>query len=61
MKRRGPGVFSPANTNVAPGYFHRKIEIIDSPSCLIPRLLVIFTWQFEFLVTSLWMASSFCL
>ena len=40
--------------NVALGYFHRKIEPKEIPSCLIPRLLVVFTRQLEILVTFLW-------
>ena len=39
--------------NVAPGYFHREIESKEIPSCLIDRLLVVFTWQLEILVTAL--------
>ena len=30
----------------------RKIEPRETPSCLIPCLLVIFTWQLEILVTN---------
>ena len=49
IKRRGPGI--------SPGYFLRKIEETKHqkkiPSCFIPRLLVVFTWQPEILVTSL--------
>ena len=40
--------------NVALGYFHRKIEPKEIPSCLIPCLLVVFTPQLEILVTFLW-------
>ena len=47
--------------NMASGDFHGKIEEIitepkEIPSCLIPRLLVVFTQQLEILVTplSLW-------
>ena len=40
--------------NVALGYFHRKIEPKEIPSCLIPRLLVVFTRQLEILVTFPW-------
>ena len=40
--------------NVAPGYFNRKIKEKQNqkkpPSCLILRLLVVFTWQLEILV-----------
>ena len=56
IKRRGPGI--------SPGYYvhlprllskenERKIEPKEIPSCLIPRLLVVFTWQLEILVTTL--------
>ena len=31
----------------------RKIEPKEIPSCLIPLLLVVFTWQLEILVKSL--------
>ena len=44
--------------NVAPGYFHMEIEEEKNepkeiPSCLIPRLLVVFTRQLEILETAL--------
>ena len=43
--------------NVAPGYFQRKIEENiepkEIPSCFIPFLLVVFTWQLEILVTTI--------
>jgi len=50
IKSRGPGIF--------PGYYEcgpwllllenrRKIEPKEIPSCLIPRLLVVFTLQLE--------------
>ena len=45
IKSWGPGI--------SPGYFWRKIEPKEIPSCLIPRLLVIFTQQLEILVTNL--------
>ena len=56
IKRRGPGI--------SPGYYERfpqllseenrrKIEPREIPSCLIPRLLVVFTQQLEILVTTL--------
>ena len=56
IKRRGPGI--------SPGYYEcfpqliskeniRKIEPKEIPSCLIPRLLVVFTQQLEILVTTL--------
>ena len=42
---------------MARGYFQRKIEEKYNPkkppSCLIPCLLVVFTWQLEILVTTL--------
>ena len=61
MKSRGPGI--------SPGYYEcgpwllllenrRKIEPKEIPCCLIPRLLVVFTWQLEILVTSLGIFSS---
>ena len=56
IKGRGPGI--------SPGYYERgarllskenrrKIEPKETPSCLIPRLLVVFTRQLEILVTTL--------
>ena len=56
MKRRGLGI--------SPGYYERfswllskenkiKIELKEILSCLIPRLLVVFTRQLEILVTTL--------
>ena len=45
--------FPVATMNVAPGYFHRKIEKIkpkEIPRHLIPRLLVVFTQQLEILL-----------
>ena len=56
IKRRGLGIF--------PGYHQRgprllskengrKIERKKIPSCLIPRLLFVFAWQLEILVTTL--------
>ena len=39
--------------NVIPGYFHSKIEEKEIPRCLIPLLLVVYTWQLEILVKSL--------
>ena len=55
IKRQGPGI--------SPGYYERgprlrssqnsrKIEPKEIPSCLILRLLVVFTWQLEILVTT---------
>ena len=51
--RGGGRGFPPVTKNVAPSYFHRKIEPKEIPSCLIPRLLVVFTRQLEILVTTL--------
>ena len=34
--RGGGRGFPPATVNVAPGYFHRKIEPKEIPSCVIP-------------------------
>ena len=45
IKRWGP--------RISPGYFQRKIEPKEIPSCLIPRPLVVFTRQLEILVTAL--------
>ena len=47
--------FPPATMNIAPGYFHRKIEPEEIPSYLIPRILVVFTRQLEISVTALYM------
>ena len=47
--------------NVAPGYFQRKRkekELKQTPSCLILRLLVVFTRQLEILVTTLNVANA---
>ena len=52
LRARGRG-FSPATKRVALGYFYWKIEPKEIPSRLIPRLLVVFTWQLEILVTTL--------
>ena len=53
-KSAGGGVgISRGYMNVAPGYFHRKIEKIkpkEIPRHLIPRLLVVFTQQLEILL-----------
>ena len=51
--RAGGQVFPPASMNVASGYFYWKIKPKEIPSCLIPHLLVVFTWQLEILVTTL--------
>ena len=56
IKRRGP--------RISPNYYERfpqllseenrrKIEPKEIPSCLIPRLLIVFTQQLEILVTTL--------
>ena len=61
IKSRGPGI--------SPGYYEcgprllllenrRKIEPKEIPCCLIPRLLIVFTWQLEILVTTLGIFSS---
>ena len=56
IKRRGPGI-SPAYYERAPRLLSkekkRKIERKETPSCLIPRLLVVFTRHLEILVTTL--------
>ena len=56
LSLRAGGLGFPAATmNVTPCYFHWKIEEKKGPkeilSCLIPHLLVIFTWELEILVT----------
>ena len=54
LSSRGGGWgFALAIMNVAPCYFHREIESKETPSCLIDRLLVVFTRQLEILVTAL--------
>ena len=56
IERRGP--------EISPGYYEhgpqllskenkRKIDPKETPSCLVPRLLVVFTLQLEILVTTL--------
>ena len=59
--RGGGRGFSPATTNVAPGCFQRKmekkIERKEIPRCLILRLLFVFAWQLEILVTTLIMGT----
>ena len=56
LRDRGWG-FALATKNAAPGYFHSKMEEKwnqkKSLVGLIPRLLVVFTWQLEILVTVL--------
>ena len=39
---------------ISPGYFQMKIEPKETPSCLIPHPLVVFTQQLEILVTTLY-------
>ena len=59
LSLRGGGWGLPlAPMNVAPSNHiskenRRKIEPKETPSCLISRLLVVFTWQLETLVTTL--------
>ena len=54
---RGPGIFSSYYLESGPWQLllenRRKIEPKEIPSCLIPRLLVVFTRQLEILVTTL--------
>ena len=56
IKRRGPGI-SPSYYERLPRLLskenERKIEPKEIPSCLIPRLVVVFTRQLEILVTTL--------
>ena len=56
IKRRGLGI-SPSYYERLPRLLskenERKIEPKEIPSCLIPRLVVVFTWQLEILVTTL--------
>ena len=63
-KRRGPGI-SPSYYERLPWLLSkenkRKIEPKEIPSCLIPRLLVVFTWQLEILVTTLFNSDNFIL
>ena len=62
IERRGP--------EISPGYYEhgpqllskenkRKIEPKETPRCLIPHLLVVFTLQLEILVTTL-IVLSYC-
>ena len=58
LLRGGGWGFLPATINVAPGFFHRKLEKKkrskkELSSRFILCLLVVFTWQLEILVTSL--------
>ena len=54
IKSRGP---SPAYYECGPGLLllenRRKLEPKETPRCLIPRLLVVFTQQLEILATTL--------
>ena len=56
IERRGPGI-SPSYYERLPRLLskenERKIEPKEIPSCLIPRLVVVFTRQLEILVTTL--------
>ena len=56
MKRQGPGI-SPGYDERLPQLLSkenkRKIEPKEVSSCLIPRVLVVFTQQLEILVTTL--------
>ena len=56
IKRWGPGI-SPSYYEHGPWLLSkenkRKIDPTETPSCLIPRLLVVFTRQLEILVTTL--------
>ena len=56
VKRQGPGI-SPSYYERFPQLLSkenkRKLEPKEIPSCLIPRLLVVFTRQLEILVTTL--------
>ena len=53
--------FPPVTMNVVPGYFQRKIEPEEAPSCLIRGLLIVFTRHLEIVVTTLLTATLFCL
>ena len=57
--RWGPGI-SPSYYEHGPWLLSkenkRKIDPTENPSCLIPRLLVVFTQQLEILVTTLQLA-----
>ena len=59
LRARGKG-FPLATTNVVPLPLSlenrkKKTEPKEIPSCLIPHLLVVFTWQLETLVTTLYL------
>ena len=45
--------FPPATMDIAPGYYQMKIEPKETPSYLVPCLLVVFTQQLEIVVTTL--------
>ena len=53
-----------ATMNVAPGLLsnenRRKIKPKETPSCLIPRLLLVFIQQLEILVTTLQKSFDIC-
>ena len=55
INRQGPGIF-PGNYECGPWLLsyenNTKIEPKEIPSCLIPRLLVVFSLQLETLVTA---------
>ena len=55
-KIQGPGI-SPSCYECGPQLLllenRRKVEPKEIPRCLIPRLLVVFTWQLEILVATL--------
>ena len=55
IKSQGPGI-SPGYYECGPGLLlmenKRKLEPKETPRCLIPCLLVVFTWQLEILMTT---------
>ena len=53
IKRWGTGI-SLGYYECGPQHSHSKIEPEEIPNCFISRLLVVFTWQLEILVTLLW-------
>ena len=64
IKGRGPGI-SPGYYELGPWLLSkenkRKMEPKETPGCLIPRLLVVFTLQLEILVTTLFTPHTFFL
>ena len=55
IKRQGPGIsngYYERGPQLLSSENRRKIEPKEIPNCLIPRLLVVFTWQLEILVTT---------